>query len=84
MMQAWDQLTDEEQGRAARPWLAPMPDTIDLRQLLLDCHAAEGRMGNKNSHKHLLLRVEMALMALWQERREHLREKAADARHTVA
>lgn len=55
------------------------PAVIDLKQLLLDCHVAQDRMSRKNPHKHLLVRMEMALMIALTQRSEHLRAKAADA-----
>lgn len=53
--------------------------TLDIQRLILDCRAARDRMSAKNTHKSLLFDIEMALIALWQERREHLLRTQPDA-----
>ena len=60
-----------------------MSVAIDVAQLLTDCRAAQDRMSNKNPHKHVLLRMELALMVLLRER-VAWRQAAKDADCDVA
>ena len=54
--------------------------TLDIEPLLVECRQAQDRMSAKNPHKHLLYRLELALMICLKERSEHLRaQRAAEA-----